>query len=456
MPRMTDLDTLRAALAGDVVAPGDAAWDEARQAWNLAADQRPALVVRAGADDDLAATLRYAAANDLRVAPQGTGHGAMPLGDLSDAILLRTGGLTGVTVDPAARTARVRAGTLWRDVAAAAGEHGLVCLHGMSGGVGVAGYTLGGGLGWLARRHGFASTHVRSFEVVTAAGEALHVDAEHEPDLFWALRGGGGGPVVVRSLEFALFPLRAVYGGALMWPIEQAGEIVHAYRAWIAGLPDTVTSTIKLVRFPPFPQVPEPLRGRALVSVGLVSSGDVGEGDELVAPLRAIAPRYLDTLGEVPAPALGELAGDPVDPVPGLGATLLLDTFTAETADAYVELAGPGADIPLVALDIRHLGGALRRPQADPGAAGAVEAEAIVYGVGVPITEEVGAAIQATHAGVRERLAPWTAARRALLTFDEADGGLRGSFPPEVADRLARVQAAYDPDGRLLANHVAA
>ena len=232
---------------------------------------------------------------------------------------------------------------------------------------------------------------------------------------------------------------------------------MHAYRAWIAGLPDTVTSTIKLVRFPPFPQVPEPLRGRALVwrsgSCRAATWGRATSSSRRSAPPR----RPTSTRSaRCRRPPSASWPATPSTRCPGLGASLLLDTFTAETADAYVELAGPGADIPLVALDIRHLGGALRRPEGDPGAAGAVEAEAIVYGVGVPITEEVGAAIQATHAGVRERLAPWTAARRALLTFDEADGGLRGSFPPEVADRLARVQAAYDPDGRLLANHVAA
>ena len=198
-----DWSGLRAAVAGDVVAPSDPDWDAARQAWNLAADQRPAVVVRAAAPSDLAATVRFAAASGLRVAPQCTGHGAMSLGDLSDAILLRTAGLSGVDVDPSARTARVQAGARWRDVVAASGEHGLAGLHGMSGGVGVAGYTLGGGIGWFARREGFASTHVRSFDVVTADGEERHVDAEREPDLFWALRGGGGAPVVVGSIELS-------------------------------------------------------------------------------------------------------------------------------------------------------------------------------------------------------------------------------------------------------------
>ena len=376
------------------------------------------------------------------------------LGDLSGAILLRTSRLTGVEIDPGARTAKVEAGAPWRAVVAAAGEHGLAGLHGMSAGVGVAGYTLGGGLGWLARREGFASSHVRAFDVVTAGGDELHVDADHEPDLFWALRGGGGGPVIVRSLEFGLIPLETAFAGALMWPIEQAGELVHAYRAWIAAAPDSVTATLKLVRFPPVPEVPEPLRGRRLVAVTLAFTGAVEEGEEIVAPLRAAAPPYLDTLAIVPATALGDIAGDPPGPLPGIGGSVLLERFTAETADAYVELAGPGADIPLISLEVRHLGGALRHPDRDPGAAGAVEAEALVYGVGAPVTPEVGTAIGATLDAVRDRLAPWTGERRTLLTFDEQDPGLRSSFPPGVADRLARIGAAYDPDARLLANHV--
>jgi FAD/FMN-containing dehydrogenase len=255
-----DVEPLRAAIAGEVVLPTDAGWDAARQAWNLVVDQQPALVVLCAAPEDITATVRFAAGNGMRVAPQSTGHGATSLGDLASTILLHTSLLNDVTVDADARTAQVQAGACWRDVVAAAGEHGLVAAHGFSGGVGVAGYTLGGGIGWLARRDGFASSHVRSFDVVTAVGNQLHVDAEREPDLFWALRGGGGGPVVVTSLEIELFPLDHVFAGSLLWPIEQAREVVHAYREWTTGVPDTVTSTVRLMRFPPLPDVPEPLR----------------------------------------------------------------------------------------------------------------------------------------------------------------------------------------------------
>lgn len=187
----TDAGPLRKALSGDVVAQGEAGWDEARRAWNLAADQRPPLVVLAESTADVAATVRFAAANGLKVAPQSTGHGATSMGDLAETILLKTSRLKAVAVDPAARTAKLQAGALWSDVVAPAAEHGLVGLHGMSAGVGVAGYVLGGGIGWLTRREGFASSHVRAFEVVTADGEERRVDATSDAELFWALRGGG-------------------------------------------------------------------------------------------------------------------------------------------------------------------------------------------------------------------------------------------------------------------------
>ena len=447
-----DPEALRDALAGDVVAPGEDAWDGARQAWNLVADQRPALVVLAATPADIAATVRFARANGLRVAPQSTGHGAASLGDLAGAILLRTGRLSGVAIDADARTAQVGAGARWGDVVAAAGESGLAAMHGFAGGVGVAGYTLGGGLGWLGRLHGFASSHVRSFDIVTAGGRQRHVDAEHEPELFWALRGGGGGPVVVTSLELELLPLREAYAGSLMWPLESASEIVQAYREWIASVPDELTSTLRLMRYPPLPELPEALRGKQLVVVTLAFTGSHAEGDAQVAPLRALGPRHLDTLATVPATALGAIAGDPEGPLPGTGDSLLLDAFTAEAAAAFAELGGPGVESPFTQLEIRHLGGALR--DAGAGAAGGLEADALVYAVGVPVTPEVDVALHASLAAVRERLAPWTAARGPLLTFAEQQSGLGASFTGEVAERLAGVAAHYDPDGVLLANHV--
>ncbi|MBN9621367.1 MAG: FAD-binding oxidoreductase, partial [Actinobacteria bacterium] len=335
-----DPGPLRAALAGDVVAEGEAGWDAARQAWNLTADQRPPLVVMAGTVADVAATVRFAAANGLKVAPQSTGHGATSMGDLAGTVLLKTSRLTAVAVDPAARTATVEAGALWSDVVGPAGEHGLVGLHGLSAAVGVAGYVLGGGIGWLTRLHGFASTHVRSFEVVGADGEPRRVDAAGDPDLFWALRGGGGRPAIVTSFELGLFELREAFAGALIWPIAEAEAVVGAWREWIAAVPNELSSTLKLIRYPPLPSVPDKLRGRAVVAIMLAFTGTAERGDELVAPLRAVAGPLLDTLGTVSGPALADVAGDPTNPTPASGHAGLVDRIGPDETDALLALAG--------------------------------------------------------------------------------------------------------------------
>ena len=187
-----DLEALRAAVTGEVFAPGDAGYDQARQAWNLAIDERPAVVVMAESAADVAQAVRFARTRGMRIAPQGTGHGAEPLEPLRGAMLLRTVRMRSVRIDPVSRTARADAGALWQDVTVPAGEHGLAALAGSSANVGVTGYTLGGGMGWLARRYGLAANSVTAAELVIPSGRFVRTDADHEPDLFWAVRGGGG------------------------------------------------------------------------------------------------------------------------------------------------------------------------------------------------------------------------------------------------------------------------
>jgi FAD/FMN-containing dehydrogenase len=325
----------------------------------------------------------------------------------------------------------------------------------MSGGVGVFGYALGGGIGWLSRLHGLASTHISSLEVVTADGEQRHVDADNEPDLFWALRGGGGGPAVVTSMEIALFELREAFAGALVWPLEAASEIVHGYREWIATTPEELTSTIRLMRFPPLPAIPDPLRGRELVLITLAFTGSEADGNELVTPLRALGNPYLDTMATIPAPALGDISGDPQDPGPALGNGLLVERFGRDTADAYLELGGPGVRTPFVQLEIRQLGGALRNASPDPGAAGPLTSEALVFATGVSVDADMAARLNSAHDALQERMSPWIGERSSLLTFDERGGTLRSAFTAAVADRLAAVTRSYDPDGIFVANHVA-
>jgi FAD/FMN-containing dehydrogenase len=447
-----EVAALRDRIAGDAVTAADSAWDSARAAFNLAADQRPAAVVLADRAEDVAATVEFARQRGLRVAPQGPGHGATLLPSLDRAVLLRTSRMAGVAVDAESRTARAGAGALWSDVVPPAAEHGLAGLHGSSGTVGVTGYTVGGGVGWLSRKHGFASSAVVRFEVVTADGQLRTIDAANEPDLFWALRGGGGAFAIVTGLEFGLVELREVYAGQLMWPLERAADVVAAFREWTASAPRELSAAIKQVRFPPLPVILEPLRGRELVAVGVAFLGDEEAGREAVAPMRHVGPRYLDTVATIPASALPLVAGDPPDPVPAQVNGLALGELPPAATDAYLELAGPEAQTPLVFLELRLLGGALAESSPDHGAADSIDAAYVLYGVGLPIPPEAIQAISDAFARIKERMAPWTS-KRTLLNFAEDQPGTRDSFPPAAADRLARVKAAYDPDGIILANH---
>ena len=200
MSAIDSLTDLRDRVRGTVTTPDDPSWDVARQAWNLTVDQHPVLVVEAADADDLAATVAFARESGLKVAVQGTGHGAAPRGGvLDETILLRTSSMRGVTVDPELRVARVQAGALWEDVARAAAPHGLVALHGSASDVGVVGYTLGGGIGWLARKHGLACSHVTAIDAILPSGQRVQASATECPQLFWAMRGGGGSFAIVAA-----------------------------------------------------------------------------------------------------------------------------------------------------------------------------------------------------------------------------------------------------------------
>jgi len=260
-----DLETLRAALTGEVFALGDVGYDQARQAWNLATDERPAVVVMAESAADVAQAVRFARTRGMRIAPQGTGHGAEALEPLRGAMLLRTSRM-----------------------------------------------------GWLARRYGLAANSVTAAEIVTPNGRFVRTDADHEPDLFWAVRGGGGSVGVVTALEMRLYPVRELYAGALFFPLQRAAQVLHAWRAWTSTVPDEVTSQGRILRLPPLPEIPEPLRGRAFALVEAAYLGDAGTGSELLGPLRRLGPE-LDTFAMIPPPALGQLHMDPDQPVPNQG-----------------------------------------------------------------------------------------------------------------------------------------
>ena len=444
------MSTVEAAPNLRVRRPGDADWDRSRQAWNLAVDQHPAAIAFPRDTAEVAAAVRYARERGLRVAPQRTGHNANPLGSLEDTLLLRTDALQGVEIDAANRRARVRAGAKWEDVVPQASDLGLAALHGSTGDVSVVGYSLGGGLGWYARKHGLAANSVTAIELVTADGEHVRADRDNEPELFWALRGGAGNFGVVTALEFDLIEQPLDYAGALFFPWERAGEVLQAWREWLPSTPDEVTSVGRILQFPPFDFVPEPLRGKSFALVEAVYLGSEDEGRELLEPLRALGP-VMDTFAMVPPEGIAELHMDPKDPVPGVTDHSLLGALSAEAIDDFVAVAGSGSGSTLLSVELRQLGGALAQSSPDHGAIDTLDAEYAYFGVGMAPAPHIAAATRADLERVGRMLAPHDAGRYANFTEERVSADR--FFGTKTHARLRAVKAQYDPENVFRANY---
>jgi FAD/FMN-containing dehydrogenase len=396
---------------------------------------------------EVAAVVGFARDNGLRVAPQATGHNAGPLGSLHDTVLLKTSGMHTVTIDAERRIARAEAGVLWEDVVDAAAPHGLVALHGSSPDVGVVGYSLGGGMGWLARKHGLQTNSVTAIELVTADGELVRTDREHDPELFWALRGGGGNFGVVTAIEFTLYPLSEIYAGFMMWDWSQAERVLTAWSAWAVDAPDHVTTSFRIMQMPPLPEIPEIVRGRQLVMIDGAVLGDPA----VLAPLRALEPE-LDTFAMVPAPSIVRLHQDPEQPMPYVSDTALVEELPRAAVQALLELAGPDSDSPLAVVELRQTGGALGRATPGHGAVPKLAGRFVLFALGPAFDAGMGAAMLA-HAGrVKDALAPWSA-DGYYLNFAEDAADTSASYGAFTHHRLQAVKRRVDPGNVIRANH---
>ncbi|HEY3507506.1 FAD-binding oxidoreductase [Kribbella sp. NPDC051137] len=407
-------------------------YDEARLGFQRRDPHRPAVIFPVTSTDEVQEAVRYAIGNDLRIAVQAAGHGVIE--GIDGGVLIATAGFHGVTVDAGNRTAWIEAGATWRDVLAATAPYGLAPLSGSAPGVGAISYTLGGGLGLMARRFGYAADHVRRIEVVTTDG--VRRNAEDDPDLFWALRGGGGNFGVVTGIEVDLFEVPTIFGGSLYFDLVEYPEVPEVWREWTRTVPEEVTSAIAILPIPDIPQVPAPLRGKYIGQIQLAILGD--RGAELIAPLKAIGTPVLDTVGELPYVDSGQVFAEPERP----------DAYTSLNAlltdlDALKTLPGPDAPRMHV-IGIRHLGGALARRPEIPNSVGHREA-AYSLTVLTPGTGEAASDV----------LEPWreaTIGRALNFTFAKLT-------PEEVAEayddyaRLVELRRRYDPDRRLWANH---
>lgn len=446
----TDLTALADRVRGPVLLPGQDGYDDELSGFQTAFHHRPAVIVGAAAAPDVQAAMRFAVSHGLPVAVQATGHGVTVLDH--GGLLVTTGRMTGIKVDPHARRAWIEAGARWAQVAERAAPHGLAPLSGSAPDVGVAGYTLGGGTGLLSREFGFAADHVHALDVVTADGQLRHVTAERDPALFWALRGGRDNFGIVTSLEIGLLPVSRIYGGGLFFDAAQADEILAAFRDWTAAAPETLTGSVGTISYPPLPVFPEPLRGRDVVHVRFVTT-DTAAGPDLVQPWRKLGSPIIGDVREMPYTDAGEIFRDPDFPHAYFGNSVLLRELDPAVLRAIHELAGPAAPVPCIT-DLRHLGGAMSRTPEVPSAVSFREARYIVR-VLSPLGRSGLPDVRAAHQRVYDAVAPWTLGRSVNFIYGEATATqfVAELYDEQTLTRLAEIKARYDPANVLCRTH---
>ncbi|TCP54380.1 FAD/FMN-containing dehydrogenase [Tamaricihabitans halophyticus] len=448
-----DLDSairqLRGTVTGPVVCPGEDGYEDECAGTQTAWGHRPVVAVGARAAADVRAAVSFAAERGLPVAVQATGHGQPESG--AGGVLISTRRMAEVSVDPARGTAWIGAGTRWREVIDAAAPHGLAPLSGSTSHVGAVSYTLGGGIGLLARRYGYAVDQVRTIDVVTADGMARRCTPDTEPDLFWALCGGRGNFGVVTALEVGLVPAARLYGGGLYFDAAHAPAVLAAWLRLTRAAPDELTTSLMIIPFPDLPDVPEPFRGKRIVHVRVAYLGDAAVGDRLVGQLRAVVPPLVEQLADIPFTDCDTIHRDPTDPHAFLGTSVFLRDLDEAALAALLDATGPAA--PAVCLlELRHLGGALANRGTN--AVGFREA-GYLLGVVSPLDNvDLSVAERGLETAV-EAVRPWILGRHLNGLFGAAatPDQVSAAFEPADYRRLAELKARYDTENLFRHNH---
>jgi FAD/FMN-containing dehydrogenase len=455
----TRLHALRKQIEGRALVPGDDGYDVARRTWNVTTfEQRPAIVVLPKRAADVVSAVGFAREHHLAIAVQGGGHGHPLAAD--GALLVNFADMTAVRVTPAADgsggTARVEAGATGREVIPAAHEHGLAALNGFSATVGVTGYTLGGGVGWMVRQYGAAAGSVRSAEVVTSDGRLLEVNEQSHGDLFWGLRGGGGNFGIVTALEFQLYPVKEVFGGFVAYPLAQGREVLTAYAEWTRTVPDTLTSAMRVVHFPPASLIPEPLRGASAVVIMACYNGSTSEGETLLKPMRKIGTPLLDTVRRMPYTEIATIASDPPEAPPlftggdGCG----LRDLSSDAIDRVLRIAGDRA-AGIFVVEARHMGGALAH-QPEGAMAFSFRSPWFISALAAGPTPDALEGARRSIGTLMDALKPALTGERLINTLDAGNTGpdlVRAAYSPEAYRKLVSLKDTYDPGNVFRFNH---
>lgn len=437
---------------GPVIRPGDDGYDDERAGYNLIVEHHPAVIVGATGLADVAAAVCYARDHGLAVAVQATGHGVSVAAD--GAVMINTRRMDGVHIDPVNRSARIEAGVRSRQLVHEAAVHGLAPLNGSAPDVGAVSYILGGGVGMLGRRYGYAADHVRSIDVVTADGALRTVSAHDGQDLFWALRGGKGNFGVVVAMEIDLFPVARIYGGGLWFDADNTPNALHAYADWVPQVPDEMGSSVLMIRLPDFPGIPGPIRGRFVTHIRIAYIGSEHDGQRWVQQLRDAAPTLLDTVDDMPYSDVGTIHDEPTTPVPFYANNTMLATIDHDAIETLLATAGPATDATYL-VELRHLDGAFSKPPKIANAIGRRDARFILYTGSVAAPGQLDA-LRHTHRALHAAMKPWSTGGVCAnflsgpeITTDE----LRSGFRPADFTRLTELKHRYDPDNMFRINH---
>jgi len=448
----TGLERLRTSIHGLVIGPDDEGYDEARSVWNGAIDRRPACIARCTGVADVVAAVRFAGDRDLEIAVRGGGHNVAGTAVCDDGLVIDLSAMRAVWVDPSGRTAWVQGGALWGDVDHETQAHGLATTGGIVGHTGVAGLTLGGGIGFLMRKHGLAIDNLLGADLVTAEGSILRASADEHPDLFWALRGGGGNFGVVTSFRFALHPLGpTVMAGPVFWAAEATTDVLRFYRDFVAEAPDELGTVVRLGTVPPLPVIPENLHWRPAIAVACCYAGAVEDGERAVRPLRRFGTPLVDLLA--PAPYVAFQGGFDDTVLHGWHYYWKATSLAGLSDDAIAAIADHAyaAGSPRSYAAIFHMGGAVARVPHDTAAfAGRDVAHNVIIDA-VWLADDSGehaAAETAWARGFLQALRPHRAGGVYVnfLDSDDDSSRVREAYGDRNYRRLAEVKATYDPD----------
>ena len=440
-----ELSELRGRVSGPVLTPQDEGFAEEIACFNLAIRHSPDLVVGAESAGDISEAVRFAADNGLKISVQATGHTESTI---TSGLLLITKRMDAIEIDPEEKTVTVGAGVQWQPVIAAAAELGLAPIAGSSPMVGVVGYLTGGGLGPLVRSHGFSSDYLIEATVVTGSGETVTASADENQELLWALRGGKYGLGIVASATVRLVELDTIYAGSLFFSEEDIETALRGWIDWTADADERVSTSAAVMQFPPFEAVPEPLRGRRLLSLRFAFPGDVGDGEALAEPLRALAPVHLDALGEIPAAAIATVHNDPTDPSPSWVSGAMLDSADQEFASVLLSHVGAGTVNPFVSCEMRHLGAAAASDVDGGSAVGGRQAAFTLSVVGLdPGQFESG--LPAEFGSLVEEAGSWISPGTNInfMGAPESEERLASAWPAPIRTRLEEIRRKYDPEG---------